>query len=394
MGQTCYKIFIFTVLMSGLANVVWAEQLPVLKHTSAETCKECHQEIYQQWQTSMHANSTALKDPIHGTMYQKLMGDPRQEGVRHKKSGKYPICLKCHAPNAASDKITKLDTLPIYNEGVNCITCHTFKKFKGVQRDDGKMNLGIDAYETSEVLQGPSGKVFTQSTELTNFHSTIDSNPTLFRTADICLGCHERRNNSHGIPVCATGEEFTQTDNSNCQQCHMQVVNGLANHNMAGGHSQAMLERSVLMTLETETKENTVLAKVKLRNMTAHNVPTGAPFRNMHVKVTAYDKSGNLVWQNFVKNPIKEDQKSMLMLRLLNGEGKPTAPPKAKQIGEDSRLKPRETRTIVYEIPSLNVKNIQAELYYDLLLPGLKKSPTIPAKLKQSSVIAKAEKNI
>ena len=35
-----------------------------------EACKKCHEEIYNQWKSSMHAKSTALKDPIHEAMYQ------------------------------------------------------------------------------------------------------------------------------------------------------------------------------------------------------------------------------------------------------------------------------------------------------------------------------------
>ncbi|WP_167374161.1 multiheme c-type cytochrome [Bathymodiolus platifrons methanotrophic gill symbiont] len=37
-----------------------------LHHVSAKECKNCHEDIYSQWKGSMHANSTALKDPIHG----------------------------------------------------------------------------------------------------------------------------------------------------------------------------------------------------------------------------------------------------------------------------------------------------------------------------------------
>jgi len=376
-------------------------------HTSAEMCKACHLDIYNQWKGSMHAKSTALSDPIHGAFYQFLMGDPRQEGVVHKKSGSYPVCLKCHAPAAARDKSTKLDALPVYDEGVNCVTCHTAKTFKGVQRDDGKMNLGVDAYETADILQAPSGKVFTQvpptNTENTNtatptFHVyPTESNVQLLKTTDVCMGCHDRRNNANGVPVCVTGSEFAEVDNFNCQQCHMPVISatGLTDHSMMGGHSQAILERSVLLTLATEKIDNLVKATVNLQNMTAHNVPTGAPFRNMYLKVTAYDSKDLILWENFKTHPIKEDQKSILMLRLLDENGKPTSPPQATQLGKDSRLKPKENRAIVYEIPADNVAKVRVELFYDLLLPPFKqKFPEIPADLKKPRVVARAEQRI
>ena len=82
-----------------------------IHHVSAETCKSCHMEIYKQWKGSMHAQSSALNDPIHATFYGMVIGDPTKEGVKSKK-GTYPVCLQCHAPNAARDKTTKLDAKP------------------------------------------------------------------------------------------------------------------------------------------------------------------------------------------------------------------------------------------------------------------------------------------
>ena len=127
-----------------------------IHHLSSDVCKSCHKDIYKQWKGSMHANSTALKDPIHGAFYGMVVGDPTKEGVKHKASGKFPVCLQCHAPNAAKDKITKLDAKPAYSEGVNCVACHTLKNFKGVDGPDGKMRLGLKAYEVADKIQGPA----------------------------------------------------------------------------------------------------------------------------------------------------------------------------------------------------------------------------------------------
>jgi hypothetical protein len=53
--------------------------------------------------------------------------------VLHKASGKYPICLQCHAPTLPIDKTTKLDAMAAYSEGVNCVACHTLKSYKGIE---------------------------------------------------------------------------------------------------------------------------------------------------------------------------------------------------------------------------------------------------------------------
>ena len=103
----------------------------------------------------MQANSTAFGGPIHATFYKMVVGDPGKEGVKHKASGKYPVCLNCHAPNAARDKSTKLDAKAAYTEGVNCIACHTLKSYKGIQAAHGKLQLGIKSYELSDKAHGP-----------------------------------------------------------------------------------------------------------------------------------------------------------------------------------------------------------------------------------------------
>ena len=45
-------------------------------------------------------------------------------------------------------------------------------------------------------------------------------------------------------------------------------------------------------------------------------MPTGAPFRNMYLKVTAYDQGGNVVWENAKGHPAKEDKKAFMFLAI------------------------------------------------------------------------------
>ena len=138
-----------------------------VQHIRPDACKECHEEIYQQWVGSMHAHSSALRDPIHEAFYRKVMGDPTQEGVRGPqipvKKDTYPVCLKCHAPVAAAEKKTKLDAKPAYEEGVSCVVCHSFTAYKGVDDPQtGKPQYGIGAYAyDTESLYGPSGISYT-----------------------------------------------------------------------------------------------------------------------------------------------------------------------------------------------------------------------------------------
>ncbi len=81
----------------------------------------------------------------------------------------------------------------------------------------------------------------------------MESNPTLLRTSDACMGCHDQRNNPHGVPLCQTGNEYTMSESKvNCLSCHMPINDGLADHSMGGGHNERILRRSVVFDVKTE----------------------------------------------------------------------------------------------------------------------------------------------
>jgi hypothetical protein len=415
-------LFVLSLITVGLFPVLAVSGPAADTHLiSSKVCQNCHKEIYQQWKGSMHAQSTALSDPIHATFYKKVVGNPKEEGVKHKASGKYPVCLQCHAPNAVIDKSTKLDAKPAYGEGVNCVACHTLKAFKGTTGKDGKMLLGLKSYERSDTLQGPQG--FNQQlAKLTsagdpfgdlpadddskpNPHTQgavefdgkqipalpMDGNPGLMKTNAACMGCHDKRNNPHGVPLCQTGNEYAGS-NVNCQSCHMPIAGGMADHGMRGGHGDAMLKRSVVFTIDMAKEGSTLKATVKLKNMQPHSLPTGAPFRNIYLKLSAYDESGNLVWENAEGHPAGKDSKAYLAYRLADAKGDPAMPPVATQLGLDSRLKPHEERLLSYDIPGQGVVLVRGELFYNLLWPVLvEKFKHLPADLTAPKLIAVSE---
>lgn len=400
------------LVLFGLMGLIPLQAQPLeplsspIHRLSAEHCRDCHREIYNEWAASMHAKSTALYSPIHEAMYRREVGDPRQDG-QTTRNGAFPVCLQCHAPSAAMDGRTKLDALPVYGEGVTCVTCHTMKSYQGIHaHEGGQMNLGIKAYSFSEVLQGPSGRVFSTrfipppprgiEAIVPTFHPfPMEGNAALLRSADACLGCHDQRNNPHGVPLCMTGAEFRQSSTFNCQQCHMPVVDGRVSHNFYGGYDTAMLRRSVILTMQAAREQDSIEVNITLQNMLPHNMPTGAPFRNAFLRVSAYDSFGILVWANFRQHPLPEDPKAMLMLTLVDEDGKPAPPPQAKAIGTDTRLQPHESRDFVYQIPAQNVAVVRTELNYDLLLPAMKAMfDNVPDDLKQARVIAKSEQRI
>ena len=412
-------------LLMGLSATSALAADPI-HQVSSEVCKNCHQEIYKQWSGSMHAQSSAMKDPIHAAFYQSEVGSPTEEGQVAKANKQYPICLACHAPNAARDKTTKLDAKPAYAEGVNCVACHTLAKYKGIDAGGGKLRLGINAYEVSDKIQAPTGlnlglRKLTASDdpfggagaggdqkpnphlgEPVEFEGKqipglpMEGNPSLMRSNDACMGCHDKRNNPHGVALCGTGDEYAQSRTQvTCISCHMPLSGGLSDHSLGGGHDQAMLERSVLFDLKAQPKGDKLAVDVSMTNQQPHILPTGAPFRNMYLKVMAYNGKGEVVWQSTKGHPSEDDPQAYMFLTLVDDEGKPVPPPQAKKAGADTRLKPHETRVLSYEIPAKDVVLVRGELYYNLLWPSLaKKFTQLPDELKQPVLMAEAEKEI
>jgi mono/diheme cytochrome c family protein len=414
--------------LASLPTLAVASEAESIHHVSAEVCASCHQDIYKQWKGSMHAQSTALKDPIHGTFYQQVAGSPTEEGVLHKASGKYPVCLQCHAPNAALDKTTKLDAMAAYSEGVNCVACHTLKSYKGIKGPDGKLQLGMQAYEVSDQIQAPAGinngvsKLAAAGDDLfgglgladdsqkPNPHLgepvefegkeipalPMEANPRLMKTSDSCMGCHDQRDNPHGVPLCQTGNEYMESQSKvNCLSCHMPIANGMADHSMGGGHDPAMLKRAVVFDVDAVQDGDVLKTTVYLKNQLPHAMPTGAPFRNLFIKLTAYDEQGEVVWQNAEDHPSKSDPQAYLSYALTDDAGMPAPPPTATKPGDDTRLKPHEERELVYEIPAEGVVLVRGELFYNLLWPGLvEKFSHLPTELTEPVMIAEYEETL
>ncbi|MEA3274111.1 MAG: cytochrome c family protein, partial [Pseudomonadota bacterium] len=224
----------------------------------------------------------------------------------------------------------------------------------------------------------------------------MEGNPTQQKTSDACMGCHDQRNNPHGVPLCQTGNEYSMSQTAvNCLSCHMPIADGAADHSMGGGHDQAILKRSVVFDLSTERVGETIRATALLRNQQPHSLPTGAPFRNIYMKLTAYDANGEVVWENAEGHPAKADPQAFLVFTLADDEGKPAPPPTATQLGIDTRLKPHEERTLVYDIPAEGVVLVRGELFYNLLWPSLvKKFEHLPDEVKEPVLIAAAEEEI
>jgi hypothetical protein len=325
-----------------------------------ETCKGCHPVHYREWSSSMHAY--AARDPVFVAM------NKRGQRETHGKLGDF--CVRCHAPMAVVDKITKdgldLERLPDRDRGVSCYFCHNVT---GVEGDHNAMlHLADDA-----MMRGPIRDPRPPGVHQAEYSERFDNlNPNSTAT---CGGCHDIVT-QNGVHLERTLEEYRSGIFSksatgappafdSCAGCHMPPRPGLAAVAPAGvgvrtvhehlwpgvdvpltpfPHRNAMrsavedcqLRLAVVssFTLEVTPPD---LFSFQIETLAGHNAPSGAAQdRRMWLEFLAYDKNGQLLEQASsghiadgeieerpTDDPKRDPRLLMLRDRIYDEQGKP-----------------------------------------------------------------------
>lgn len=277
----------------------------VLGKLSAKECAVCHQDFYEEWQTTIH--SKAWTEPY-------FQADWKFDHSQHS-------CRLCHTPldRQQPKKVLgyrdtdKWDPIvednpdfdsQLQHEGVTCAACHY---------RDGKI-VGVlgntNAPHPVKVLDDPN---------------------------QVCVRCHivegEKWDTFFRFPPCGTvaeikstlpqankahsGEQLvTNTSSLGCVQCHMPLlkralvkggkVRETRQHFWRGGHDPKMVKKALSVKF-TETglvNKNTPDSNVRQFTLTientgaAHYVPTGTPDRHLTILLRALDKDGNVITEN------------------------------------------------------------------------------------------------
>lgn len=276
-------------LREDYAHAIPFQAVPAgLDSLRAEACGECHQAIYEEWKTSMHAH--AYTDPFFQAYW--------------KKDQHVWVCLNCHTPlenqqptliqhipDNRVEKAIQVDN-PRYDtayqqEGVTCAACHV---------RDG-------------TIMGP-------------FDDSAAPHPTeydpAFRTTAVCHRCHNVVSGPfqfYNVGPCGTyaeyeGEFFMKEKGFTCQHCHMpEISRPVADggpirqgrqHLWRGGHDPEMIKRAVAIQVRADPPDpepgDTVTMTLTLINAGAgHKIPTGDPDRHFTVEFYVKDPSGQVV---------------------------------------------------------------------------------------------------
>jgi len=246
---------------AGLLLLERSDAAPALALETSATCRDCHADVFAEWETSFHAQ--AFTDPL-------VLASNQSDNFRREE------CIPCHAPAPVFEHgIGKLERVvervTAREEGVDCLACH-----RAGDRVVGPARL---AASSADAPCRPIGRTELASPALCapchNQHNTVDEwEASSFGAAGItCLDCHMQ-------PVSRTSRDgTTRTGRS---------------HRFPGGHDAEMLARS--FTLRTETRDAGDGGRVLVVSVTnsgaGHNFPADARHRALDLVVTLLQPDG------------------------------------------------------------------------------------------------------
>jgi len=261
-------------LRSDYAHAIPFQKVPEgLTSLRAESCGECHREIYDEWKTSIHAH--AYQDPFFQAYW--------------KKDKQVWVCLNCHTP-LENQQATLIKDIPrgrvekspqepnphydpeYQKEGVTCAACHV------------REGMIIGPFDDSAA---PHPTKFDPS----------------FRTTEVCYRCHNVLSGPaqfYNVGPCGTyaeyeGKFFMKERGFICQSCHMpEITRPVATnspirqgrrHLWRGGHDPDMVKRAVAIQVaanppEPKPGEQVEVTLTLINAGAGHKLPTGDPDRS------------------------------------------------------------------------------------------------------------------
>jgi len=325
-------------------------------------CKQCHHStlpsrpvnIFSEWSGSMMAHSA--RDPI---FYAALAVANKYNSVTGNAHGEY--CIRCHSPNGwlagHSEDYTGQSLIGTDFDGIQCDYCHRSVDPLNPDSTVPHLNGAVPGYGNGmHVFQRYA------SPKRGPYDSVSAPHPTRYdafqNSSELCGVCHDVSNAFYAqnvniqapheyAPLERTYSEWfmswyaTQGDSGTCQSCHMTITTGygcvftssplrtnLAKHDLTGGNTfvpdilpdfsdifptpfdttslaagkqraTATLQRAADVSITSSREGDSVIADVRITNLTGHKLPTGYPDgRRMWLNVIGRNAQGDIVFQS------------------------------------------------------------------------------------------------
>lgn len=334
-------------------------------YTSARTCGQCHEDIYNSWKKSLHAFS--LADPIFDTAFMQAVKVGGEEARKK--------CLGCHAPMTMSNGDYELQE-GVTREGISCDFCHTVTAVhlgdpKGpFSTDPGLVKRGI-----IKKAESPAHKV-----AFSELHGT----------SEFCSGCHNYTTPG-GAAVLSTYDEWKagpySREGRQCQDCHMVWSSGkvvreevkptgdkIHLHDLIHDTNQL---KSALVVQITNVGRSTsgIIVDVEVENVgSGHKVPTGMPTREVILTVVVEAGTRTLQQERSYRKVVADEKRNVLETdyeTILHGA----------RILNDTRIGPREKRmerfTFDYRVADAKGVKVRAALTYKYTPVIMRQQPMV-----------------
>ncbi len=278
------------------------------KYMDNESCNECHEAIYEEFQSSAHAKGY-FNDELHRKIADKVS------------TSKYD-CATCHMPMA--DNLKELisgDARPDKNnkthtDAISCYFCHTIAYVKKAH----KFNINTKARQAKDYKPSLYGRLV--KPEDSDKHSSVN-NPVYAKNA--CIGCHSHKVNDNNVTIFRAMTK--KQDSIDCINCHMPEVEGgvekldkrargqHASHKFLGLGDEKF--RATGVDINITTTKNTIM--ITLHNKMSHPlIVQPARVKYLEVVVMRAEKE---IWKSYKDSP-KEDEEAFFEYTFKDKDGK------------------------------------------------------------------------
>ena len=302
------------------------------------SCAECHDTIYDEFQSSMHA-----KGYFNDELHHKIADAVSTEAYD---------CAVCHMPMAdnladlVSGKARPNKANKTHTDAISCYFCHTIAYVKKAHR----FNVNIKAKQAENYKPTLYGRL--DKPDHNDQHSSV-KNPIYAQK--VCTGCHSHKRNENNVTIFNAMDD--KQDSQECIKCHMPELTGgsdkinkrarehHASHKFLGIHDVAFRRKGVDINISAQGE----MLEVALTNKMGHPLIIQSA-REKYVKIMI-QREGKVIWKNYLKSPTEDLQGYFAYS--FKKEGKKIIIPATATSGTVHNLGTKETKTLSYKIPAL-----------------------------------------
>jgi nitrate reductase cytochrome c-type subunit len=303
------------------------------KYLDNHSCKECHEKIYEEYQSSIHSKSY-FTDELH-------------RKIANKVSTKTYECAVCHMPmsnNLADLMDGKARPNPnniTQSDGVSCYFCHTIAYVK----KSHKYNINTKSRQAEGYKPTLYGRLI--NPDESDKHSSV-KNPIYAKK--VCMGCHSHKLNDNNVTIFRAMSD--KQDSLSCIKCHMPQASGgvekmdkrargvHVSHKFLGIRDKEFRKKG--LDINVSINNNQIV--LSLHNKTTHPLII-QPARAKYLRISQI-RDGKVIWQNY-KNSPKEDKKSYFAYSF-KANNHPIVIPATATSGSSNNIEANATKVLKY----------------------------------------------